>query len=108
MTDYKRTNGFSWPPDKYQVIAWTVLIYLGLSVFGSLCVSLAHPWSIIISVLFAIIYLTHVGFNIACMAINPGEEAVLKRKIVPQSNFDRQKHRHVIENQFCNICQIVV
>lgn len=52
--------------------------------------------------------IAHIVLNIVVMLVNPGEEAALKRKIVPQNDFDRSKHKHVIENQFCNICQIVV
>ena len=105
---FKRTNGLTWPPDKAQLFGWIVLLYFGLAIFGSFCVSLARPWSYIFGALFGAFYISHLALNITVMAINPGEEAVLKRKIVPQSQFDRDKHRHVIENQFCNICQIVV
>lgn len=104
----KRTNGFSWPPDKAQIIAWIVIVYFTLAIFGSFCISLNEPWSYILAIIFAILLIIHCVFNIWCMAINPGEEALLKRKVAPQPIFDRRKHKHVIENQFCKICLIVV
>lgn len=105
---HKRTNGFSWPPDKAQILSWLLIIYFGLAMFGCLIISIRQPWSYIIGVIFLILYIVKISLNLTVMAINPGEEATLKRKIVPQNNFDREKHKHVIENQFCNICQIVV
>ncbi len=76
--------------------------------FGTFAVSLAEPYNYSLAIVFLILYLTHIACNITVMAINPGEEAVMKHKITPSENFDRSKHKHVIENQFCNICQIVV
>lgn len=104
----KRTNGFSWPPDKAQIIMWLIMFYFAISVFSCFCVSLSEPWSYSIAIIFAIIFLIHVIFNIWCMASNPCEEALIKRKIMPESIFDRNKHKHVIENHFCNICLISV
>lgn len=39
------------------------------------------------------------------MIINPGEDTKSIKRIQP---FNTQKHRHVIENQYCNICNIIV
>lgn len=104
----KRTNGLSWPLDKAQVLSWLVIIYFGLATFASLCISLASPWIYLFTITSGFVFVIHVLLNIIVMAINPGEEVNLKRKIVPSNDFDRKKHKHVIENQFCNICQIVV
>jgi hypothetical protein len=105
---YKRTNGFSWPPDKAQIISWLIIIYFGIFLFGTLVVSMSKPYSYSIGTLFAILYLCLVILVILVTAINPGEEETNKKKVVPSNSFDREKHKHVIENQFCNICQIVV
>ena len=105
---YKRKNGFSWPPDKAQVAAWLIIIYYGIILFGTLCVSLSKPYSYTLGILFAILYACLIILIVLVTAINPGEEASNKKKIVPSNSFDREKHKHVIENQFCNICQIVV
>ena len=103
----RRTNGFSFPLDKSQIFTWIVLVYFGLMFIGTFCSSIRMPWTIIIGFIFILFFLIHVAFNITVMAVNPAEENDVK-KITPVNNFDRQKHKHVIENQFCNICQIVV
>ena len=108
INSFKRTNGFTWPPDKAQILTWAILLYFALAIFGCYCISLARPWNIIFGVLSGICFITHIALNITTMSINPGEEATLKKKISPVGEFDREKHKHVIENQFCNICQIVV
>jgi hypothetical protein len=105
---FKRTNGFSWPPDKAQIIAWILIIYFGLIFIGSFSLSLNTPYSFIITSIFVILYILTFTSIVTVTAINPGEEAALKRRISPQNNFDKTKHKHVIENQFCNICQIAV
>lgn len=107
MSNKQRINGFSLPLDKSQVFSWIVLVYFGLMFIGTFCASMTMPWSIIIGIIFLFLYTIHLALNITVMAINPGEEFNSK-KITPIDNFDREKHKHVIENQFCNICQIVV
>lgn len=108
MTTHKRSNGFTWPPDKAQVVSWFFLFYFGLMFFGIFCASMAEPWSYIFGSVFSVFYVLLVFLIILVTAINPGEEVSLKRKITPKKDFSRENHKHVIENQFCNICQIVV
>ena len=105
---YKRQNGFAWPPDKAQIFSWLLIVYFLLIFCGTFLFSLAYPWSPILGSLFLVIILLHVSLNLSVMAINPGEESALKKKVVPVATFDSNRHKHVIENQFCNICQIVV
>ena len=105
---FKRTNGFSWPPDKAQVASWIIVIYFGIILFSTLCVSMREPYSYTFGILFAILYVCLIVLIILVTIINPGEEASNKKKVVPSNSFDRQKHQHVIENQFCNICQMAV
>ena len=105
---YKRTNGFSWPPDKAQVASWLIVIYFGIVLFGTLCVSMNQPYSFTLGILFALCYVASIILIVTVTLINPGEEAGNKKKVVPSNDFDRKKHKHVIENQFCNICQMVV
>jgi len=107
INNLPRTNGLSWPLDKYQIASWIVLLYLGVMFLGTFCAAMSVPWSFLIGTIFSILFLLHLIMNIAVMVINPAEEVDTK-KIVPVNDFDRQKHKHVIENQFCNICQIIV
>jgi len=106
--DFKRTNGFTWPPDKAQIISWLLIIFQAICFYSTFTVSLRQPWSYTIGIVYGISFLVEVALILAITAINPGEEASIKRKIMPTNNFDRKKHKHVIENQFCNICQTIV
>ena len=103
----RRINGLSWPLDKYQMFSWIVLLYLSIMFISTFCAAMTLPWSYLIGTIFSILFLLHLIMNISVMFINPAEEVDAK-KIVPINDFDRQKHKHVIENQFCNICQIIV
>ncbi len=103
----KRKNGFSWPPDKAQVFSIVILVYFGLIFFGTFTAALDSPWSYLIGCIYALLYFGLLALMITVMLINPGEHASIDVKVVPTS-FDREKHKHVIENQFCNICQMIV
>lgn len=107
MNNERRVNGFSFPLDKSQIFTWVVLVYFGFIFIGTFCASITTPLAFVIGAIFLFFYLTHLILNLAVMAINPAEECNAK-KITPLNSFDRHKHKHVIENQFCNICQVVV
>jgi hypothetical protein len=74
---------------------------------GTFCAAISMPWSLLVGAIFIVLYMFHMVFNITVMAINPAEKPD-NQKVTPVNSFDRTKHKHVIENQFCNICQIVV
>ena len=107
MSAFKRKNGFTWPPDKAQIFLFLILIYFGLIFFGTFTVALNTPWSYIIGIIFGAQYALVLGLVLTVSFVNPAEYSNAEKKITPTS-FDREKHKHVIENQFCNICQIVV
>jgi palmitoyltransferase ZDHHC1/11 len=106
---FKRTNGFTYPPDKAQIISWLIILFLILMSYGTLVMSLKTPWNYIIGIAIGFLMTFHITFNIIVTVSNPGEEVASKRKVTPADEpFDRTKHKHVIENQFCNICQMIV
>ena len=104
----KRKNGFSWPPDKAQIITILFVVYFGLMFPGTYVVALNGGWAIAIGILFALVYTCLLALLIVIMWIDPSEFAGPERKKVSPAIFDRKKHKHVIENQFCNICKSVV
>ena len=57
-----------------------------------------------IPVLILIVQFTAVAVT---MSIDPAESEVRRKKSRPKP-FDRSIHKHVIENNYCNICQIKV
>ncbi len=104
----KRKNGFSWPPDKAQVITIIIVIYFGLMFPGTYILAMDGATTIVFGVLFALEYISLLILLVAIMYIDPSEFAGADKKKISPANFDRQKHKHVIENQFCNICKMIV
>ena len=47
----------------------------------------------------------HLLSHFVCMAINPADYSVLSKNFQGRQTFDRTKHKHVIENQYCYICE---
>ncbi len=103
-----RKNGFTWPPDKAQVITIIFVIYFGLMFPGTFIMAMENTATIVFSVFFAIEYITLLVLLFTIMYIDPSEFAGIEKKKISPANFDRQKHKHVIENQFCNICKKIV
>lgn len=108
---YVRHNGWSRPIHFFQVIGWTLYFVFGLinllllvPNFGSLQVVLS------LASFNLLIYLLHFAFNVTAATIDPIDDNVLsshsqsKGKLKPRK-FDRSTHKHVIENQFCYICE---
>ncbi|GAB6020765.1 putative palmitoyltransferase zdhhc1 [Chamberlinius hualienensis] len=107
----RRTNGFSWPPHPYQVILWLAMMFIQLGFMGAVIPALPTSLPIIASVLNIFILVVHIVSHVCCTATNPADENVLKSwdaSSSEKSGFDRSKHRHVIEDQFCHICNCFV
>ena len=59
----------------------------------------------------AVLFVIHMVLHLIAVSINPADPAVLEKikhgdREVP--NFDRRKHRHVIEDSVCHLCQLAV
>ena len=106
---YVRHNGWCRPVHYFQVIGWILYLLFGLINFvllipnvGNECISV----SLFIVNLF--IYVTHFVFQVIATTINPIDEHVLRQHdnhLRQPRKFDRTHHKHVIENQFCYICE---
>ncbi|CAD5206649.1 unnamed protein product [Bursaphelenchus okinawaensis] len=98
--DWRRRNGFSFPWNGMQITSWIVL-----TVLAAVCtlVSLPLPTSPLISffLLFCLFW------NVCCIIFTTLTDPGVGENVVPVP-FDRAKHNHVIEDNFCNICQITV
>lgn len=108
MQNEKRKNGFSWPPDKAQIISVCFVLYFGLMFPGTFVMALEQAWATGIGIVFGLAFGCLVVLFLIIMYIDPSEFSGIEKKKVSPGNFDRQKHKHVIENQFCNICKMVV
>lgn len=68
----------------------------------------------IAGVINALVFVTHFVIHAFSVTCNPADDSVIRRyasldkqKVKPHA-FDRSKHEHVIENQFCYICEVLV
>ena len=53
----------------------------------------------------------HVGCLLAATTINPADDNSIRRMNAinkPLPVFNRSKHKHVIENGYCHICEVEV
>lgn len=60
----------------------------------------------------AVIFLIHFVIHLLSISCNPADDNVLVKYAGKSPRtlraFDRSKHSHVIENQFCYICEVTV
>lgn len=130
--EFVRYNGWNRPFHYYQLIGWTIYILFGFINFFLLIpnISFTSPSSssmidnyllpfLLLFNLF--IYLIHFFTHIIASTINPIDDNVLAKYFdhhhqhnnnnnnqLKPKKFDRNKHAHVIENQFCYICESIV
>ncbi|KAH7638528.1 hypothetical protein HUG17_2561 [Dermatophagoides farinae] len=115
--EFVRYNGWNRPFHYFQLIGWTIYIVFGFINFllfiPNMSSSIDHHNNhnnvlpFLIYNLF--IYLMHFFTHIIASTINPIDNNVLakysEQKQLKPKKFDRNKHEHVIENQFCYICE---
>ncbi|ESO89751.1 hypothetical protein LOTGIDRAFT_124446 [Lottia gigantea] len=104
-----RKNGWSLPPHPLQFVAWIVVLYFILIYFTTLVPALISEWQPAAYIINALGCAVHIISHFVAATINPADPAVLK-KITdgPTGKFDRKKHPHVIENQYCYLCEVHV
>ncbi|XP_030757906.1 probable palmitoyltransferase ZDHHC1 [Sitophilus oryzae] len=56
----------------------------------------------------SVLLLIHLATHLAAALIDPAEEALRHREILPLPQLDRDKHAHVIEGGTCLLCHITV
>uniref|UniRef100_K7F8A8 Palmitoyltransferase n=1 Tax=Pelodiscus sinensis TaxID=13735 RepID=K7F8A8_PELSI len=112
---HSRVNGWSLPLHTFQVVALLFYTYLAIVGFGIYIPLLPHGWKyaayavsfiLVIGVLFA----HHLVAYIVAITIDPADQNVLAKKnyCSPMPVFDRSKHKHVIQNQHCYLCEVDV
>ncbi|XP_069113066.1 LOW QUALITY PROTEIN: palmitoyltransferase ZDHHC1-like [Argopecten irradians] len=98
-----RINGWTLPPHPLQCTAWFAVIYFAFFYFTTFVPALPEDWRIAAYVLTGLAFLCHILTHIVASSINPADPAVLRIQNGGEE-FDRAKHRHVIENMHCYIC----
>lgn len=112
MSGRSRYNGWSWPPHPFQPIAWGCLIYLAVFYFSTVVPGLLQPGQIVGYAVMGLLLIIHLVVHLLACTVNPADPNVIhkmegkKTQEVPK--FDRMKHKHVIENQHCYLCEVDV
>ncbi|KAG7242092.1 hypothetical protein INR49_024138 [Caranx melampygus] len=99
-----RMNGWSWPPQAFQVVGWLVFIYLAIVSFGIYIPLLPLPWNHLTGITFIVHFFTH----IAAVTIDPADASVRAKQSYskPMPLFDSTKQRHVIQDLHCYLCDV--
>lgn len=108
--EWSRQNGWSLPLHPLQLLAWFFLAYFLVMYFAVLVPSCpAGGWQIGLSLVNAAVGVVHLVSHIFSVTIDPADVNVRAKNVKgPLPQFDRSKHAHVIENQFCYICEVKV
>ncbi|PNI88430.1 ZDHHC11B isoform 1 [Pan troglodytes] len=105
-----RVNGWSLPLHYFQVVTWAVFVGLSSATFGIFIPLLPHAWKYIAYVVTGGIFSFHLVVHLIASCIDPADSKVrlMKNYSQPMPLFDRSKHAHVIQNQFCHLCKVTV
>lgn len=117
---FVRSNGWSAPFHPLQLLAWFFLLFFSVTYFILMVPNLPTSqtkW--IAGSINGVIFVFHIIIYLTSTSINPADESVIakysKKNTSPSGStkskpakFDRSKHQHVIENQFCYICEVSV
>nr|CAB3267896.1 putative palmitoyltransferase ZDHHC1 [Phallusia mammillata] len=108
---FPRINGWHLPLNGLQILAWGVEAVCALMTFGVEIIALpASSWPAAYACM-GVGYVVHLTFLIVATTINPVDdnaEARINNVNGPMPKFDRSQHRHVIENNYCHICEVPV
>ncbi|XP_040897774.1 palmitoyltransferase ZDHHC1 isoform X2 [Toxotes jaculatrix] len=104
-----RTNGWSWPPHPFQLLAWLLYVYFAVTSFGVFVPLLPAHWIPAGYICTGITFVCHLCVHVMAVSIDPADYNVrTKSDKGPVPVFDRSKHAHVIENCHCYLCQVDV
>uniref|UniRef100_A0AC11E7Q1 Uncharacterized protein n=2 Tax=Ovis aries TaxID=9940 RepID=A0AC11E7Q1_SHEEP len=104
-----RVNGWSRPLHSFQIVAWTVFLILAFTTFLVFIPLLPRDSRYIAYSVAGGIFFFHFLVHLIAISIDPAEASVrLKNYSQPMPTFDRSKHLHVIQNQYCHLCEVTV
>nr|XP_048315037.1 palmitoyltransferase ZDHHC11-like isoform X2 [Myodes glareolus] len=105
-----RVNGWSPPLHSFQAISWTTSLVMFVAAFGIFIPFLPRSWKYAAYVLMGGLSLFHLIVHFVATTIDPADTNVRLKKDYsePVPTFDRSKHAHVIQNQYCNLCEVTV
>ncbi|XP_054877050.1 palmitoyltransferase ZDHHC1-like isoform X2 [Poeciliopsis prolifica] len=104
-----RTNGWTWPPHPFQLLAWLLYVYFAVTGFGVFVPLLPPHWVPAGYICTGILFVSHLCVHVLAVSVDPADLNVRMRSDRgPVPAFDRSKHAHVIENSHCYLCQVDV
>ncbi|KAK9542181.1 hypothetical protein VZT92_000065 [Zoarces viviparus] len=104
-----RTNGWSWPPHPFQLLAWLLYVYFAITGFGVFVPLLPPHWIPAGYICTGVTFVCHLCVHLMAVSVDPADHNVrTKSDRGPVPEFDRSKHAHVIENCHCYLCQVDV
>lgn len=110
-----RTNGWSCPWHPLQCLAWFFVLFFTLFHFGFLAHYIPGLWRIFIFLVPGIMLgsvVISMGVATTIDPSDPGYREKMRAKSlggrILRPKFDSSKHKHVIENNYCNLCQVNV
>ncbi|TSP90515.1 putative palmitoyltransferase ZDHHC1 [Bagarius yarrelli] len=104
-----RTNGWSWPPHPFQLLAWLLYLYFAITGFGVFIPLLPSHWIPAGYICTGITFVCHLLVHLTAVSIDPADYNVRAKSYKgPLPAFDRTKHAHVIENCHCYLCEVDV
>ncbi|XP_035466223.2 palmitoyltransferase ZDHHC11 [Scophthalmus maximus] len=105
-----RKNGWSWPPQAFQVFGWLVYGYFAIVDFGIYIPLLPLPWNHVLYSLTSIAFVVHIFAHVAAVTIDPADASVRAKQSYssPMKFFDRTKQPHVIQDLHCYLCDVNV
>jgi len=110
-TPFIRDNGWTRPLNKFQILTWIIILIFSLLTFGVELPTLPkYSWTPAF-ICFSIFLCLVVGFLLAVTTVDPSDPLSFEHRKKSGNSveiFDRSKHKHVIENGYCNICRCAV
>ncbi|XP_043850829.1 palmitoyltransferase ZDHHC11-like [Dromiciops gliroides] len=105
-----RVNGWSMPLHSFQFIAWAAYTYMAIIAFGLFIPLLPYFWRNITYTVMGILFVFHFVVHITAITIDPVDPNVRDKESYgkPMPALDRTKHKHAIQNQYCNLCKVTV
>ncbi|XP_058849888.1 palmitoyltransferase ZDHHC1 isoform X4 [Acipenser ruthenus] len=104
-----RTNGWSWPPHPFQLLAWLLYIYFAVIGFGIFIPLLPTHWVPAGYICTGVMFVCHLFVHLTAVTLDPADRNVrVKNYSGPVPVLDRSKHAHVIENCHCYLCEVDV
>ncbi|XP_056618732.1 palmitoyltransferase ZDHHC11 [Triplophysa dalaica] len=107
---HSRVNGWSLPLHVFQLIAWLIYSFMAIVTFGIYIPLLPPPWSFAAYTFIGTAFLLHLLTHVAAVTTDPADVSVRSRKDYssPMPVFDNTKHKHVIDNLRCILCEVDV